>query len=335
MKLSCPVCDNSVDLEPMSTEKEIVVRGEPYRVQFDGFRCRQCGEEFLDGASPDPFDAAYQQYRERHGMLSPDDIRSFRHKYGLTQAELAGLLGLGGATLSRYETGKLQDMTHDTLLRMAMKPECLQSLVVAANTLTDERKQQLLSAIESDEDGLRALERCMISTGIEKEPDEFSGYRPFDRVRFVNAIRFFARNGVLKTKLNKLLFYADFLHYRDFATSITGARYARIPFGPAPEDYDLFFSLLSRQGVLRVEEVLFQGYSGSEDVTGEKLISIEEPDRNVFADSELESLLRVKRYFEDYGAGMISQYSHQEEAYRNTLPGQLISYEYAATLSLP
>jgi len=40
-------------------------------------------------------------------------------RYPITQEELGVLLGWGGATLSRYENGALQDEVHEKMLRMA------------------------------------------------------------------------------------------------------------------------------------------------------------------------------------------------------------------------
>src|ERR1041384_212988 len=37
------------------------------------------------------------------------------------------------------------------------------------------------------------------------------------------------------TKLNKILFYADFLHYGESGTPLTGATYRKLEHGPAPK----------------------------------------------------------------------------------------------------
>lgn len=37
-----------------------------------------------------------------------------------------------------------------------------------------------------------------------------------------------------RTKLMKLLYFADFDHYERHHESITGARYYKLPFGPSP-----------------------------------------------------------------------------------------------------
>ena len=62
---------------------------------------------------------ALDVYREKYGLLSADEIRSLRERFGLTQAELARLLRLGQNTLSRWEAGRhAQTAAMDVLLRM-------------------------------------------------------------------------------------------------------------------------------------------------------------------------------------------------------------------------
>lgn len=58
-------------------------------------------------------------YRKKHGLLSADDIRSIRERFGLTQGELARLLHLGANTVSRWESGRnVQTAAMDVLLRL-------------------------------------------------------------------------------------------------------------------------------------------------------------------------------------------------------------------------
>jgi putative zinc finger/helix-turn-helix YgiT family protein len=53
------------------------------------------------------------------GLLTADEIRSLRERFGVTQAELARLLRLGQNTLSRWEAGRnVQTAAMDVLLRV-------------------------------------------------------------------------------------------------------------------------------------------------------------------------------------------------------------------------
>jgi putative zinc finger/helix-turn-helix YgiT family protein len=58
-------------------------------------------------------------YRKRHGLLSADEIRAVRERFGLTQGELARLLRLGANTVSRWESGRnVQTAAMDLLVRL-------------------------------------------------------------------------------------------------------------------------------------------------------------------------------------------------------------------------
>jgi putative zinc finger/helix-turn-helix YgiT family protein len=64
-------------------------------------------------------EGALDLYRAKYGLLTADDIRSLRERFGLTQAELARLLRLGQNTLSRWEAGRnVQTAAMDVLLRV-------------------------------------------------------------------------------------------------------------------------------------------------------------------------------------------------------------------------
>lgn len=43
------------------------------------------------------------------GLLTSDEIVAIRESYGLSQVDLAKLLGWGEATISRYESKAIQD----------------------------------------------------------------------------------------------------------------------------------------------------------------------------------------------------------------------------------
>lgn len=331
MKISCPVCESTSGLELTSENKEITIRNEPVCFKMDFRKCHKCGEEFvISGVDKDPLEEAYRRYRERHKMLQPEDIRSFRIKYHLTQGELANLLGLGGATISRYEHGKLQDETHDKLLKLAMDCENLRKLVINSKDVFSERKKNIvLKAIdESTGQMVDCLQQFITLNLEENEPDEYRGFKRFDIGKLFNAVLYFSKDGVIKTKLNKLLFYADFMYFKDYTVSITGAQYARVPFGPAPNNYDLYYPVLVRQGAINIEEVEYPEYSG------EKYIAIKEPDISVFSEGELRVLATVKERFKDCTASEVSMYSHQEKGYEETQTGKLISYSYAQDMEL-
>ena len=331
MKGICPNCEKERDLELVHTTEDVEVRGEHIEVDVEYYKCLSCGEEFEDPHSDDdPLDKAYKEYRRRRGMIQPEEIRSLRKRYGLTQNEVAKLLGWGATTLSRYENGALQDEAHEKTLRLAMEPRNLLTLIEETpDALVEGKKQHLIEELRTAEQEAYSFERIYEERFGRYKADELSGYRMLDLAKLFNAILFFCKEGVLKTVLNKLLFYSDFKHFKEYAVSITGSRYARISFGPAPDKWQHYFTLLIEEGALRVDEIFY-----GEDVTGEKFTSERSSDLNVFSETELITLASVKRYFGGWTAKRISDFSHNEKGYRETPNGRPISYSYAEELQM-
>ena len=331
MKGICPNCEKERDLEFVSGAEDIEVRGETIKVPVEYYRCSFCGDEFDDpGSKDDPLDKAYKEYRRRHGMVPPDEIRELRKKHGFTQHELARILGWGLATLSRYENGALQSEAHDKILRLAMEPNNLIKLINGnPGALPEGRSKELLTKLKASEEAIYSIERFYEERFGSYEPDILSGYQKLNLQKLFNVILFFCMESVLKTILNKVLFYSEFKYFKEHAVSITGARYARIPFGPAPDKWQHYFSLLIEEGALASDEIFYD-----ETMSGEKLTSVLKPDLSMFVNSELLVMASVKEYFKGWTAKRISDFSHEEKGYRETQNGHLISYAYAEDLQI-
>ena len=154
MRGICPNCEKETELEVVRATEEIEIRGESVPVDVEYYRCLACGEEFEDPRSDDdPLDRAYREYRRRHGMMQPEDIQATRKRYGLTQSEMSRLLGWGAVTFSRYENGALQDEAHGKILRLAMEPRNLLTLIKEnPGTLTEEKRAHLVEQLRKEED---------------------------------------------------------------------------------------------------------------------------------------------------------------------------------------
>ena len=331
----CSNCERETDLELVTKEEVIEVRNEPIKVQVKYTRCVQCGDEVFDpNVNADPFDLAYREYRSKHGFLQPEEIKNWRKVNNLTQGELAKLLGLGKVTISRYENGALQDPSHEKYLRLAMDPSNLLKLIEnSEGVFTDDKKKRLVEALQEVEDAAHSIDSSIIVSLGKYEPNEYSGYRRFDLVKLYNAILFFSREGVLKTKLNKLLFYADFKHFKEYTLSITGARYAHISFGPAPDDYEIYYGALFSQKAIEFIEKVYPSKGNGESFYGEIVKARKAPDLSLFSASELRIMASVQEDFSNYTATKITNFSHEENAFKATENGELISYSYANELN--
>ena len=102
----CEVCGREVETK-IITQKEIFnVCGEDIEVDAQVMVCAECGEELfneeLDSAT---LINAYNEYRRRHKLLLPEEIRKIREQYGLSQRSFAKLLNWCDKTIRRYENG--------------------------------------------------------------------------------------------------------------------------------------------------------------------------------------------------------------------------------------
>lgn len=331
MRGICPNCEKTTELEHIRTTEEFNVRGEFIPVSVEYYKCLECEETFEDPRSKEePLAKAYKEYRRRCGMLLPEEIRDLRKRYGLIQKELSELLGWGGATLSRYENGALQDQSHDRILQLVKNPENMLRLINNnGDFLPNEKRERLLGELEAAVQEAHSLPNIFVERFGSYKPDQESGYRKLELNKLFEAIKFFSQGGVFKSKLCKLLFYGDFKHFKDCAVSITGARYAHGYHGPVPDKYEYYFAnLIHDEKSIRVEERGFDNYSG------DYFIAEVEPDLAVFSSSELDILHFVKRYFQDFTAKRIREFSHKEVGYNETYDGEIISYQYAEQLQI-
>ncbi|MCK5131958.1 MAG: DUF4065 domain-containing protein [Candidatus Sabulitectum sp.] len=329
----CPICEEDIELTEIRCKENIKVRGELFQVDAHYYRCSGCGEQFeTSNSDHDSLAEAYRMYREKKSMLFPFQIKEFRHKYELTQKELTALLGWGAITLSRYENGALQNLSHDRELQEANTSAGLLKLIeLTPDALTEEKRERLRSILLSER-GARNSFLFKLDSGLSKvQPGMTNGFQRFNLEKYFGAVEFFcSKGGVLKTKLNKLLFYADFVHYKNNQVSITGSRYAALPYGPVPNDYKKLLAVLEEDlSIIETREVIFPG-----DYVGEKHVALSTTNIDSLSELELSTLETIDTFFNGMNSTEIADFSHKEKGWKETGRAELISYKYAESVSL-
>lgn len=119
VKRFCPECECERLVETRPVKETFTVRTEEVTVCGNLNFCAVCGSPLGDSLYDDLLNKAYDVYRDRHGMMSAEEIRSIREGYGLTQALFAKILKIGEATLQRYERGSLPSLSLHALLAKA------------------------------------------------------------------------------------------------------------------------------------------------------------------------------------------------------------------------
>lgn len=126
----CPKCGVDVETTVREVLETYPVKGEDITVKAQVRFCTACGEDLWD----EELDAqnlldAYTQYREKHGLLQPREIRAIREKYKLSQVAFARVLGLGDKSVTRYENGSIADMGPNTLITLAQYPNVFKKML--------------------------------------------------------------------------------------------------------------------------------------------------------------------------------------------------------------
>lgn len=122
------------------------------------------------------------------------------------------------------------------------------------------------------------------------------------------------------TKLNKLLFYADFRAYRRLGRSISDQRYRKGEFGPVPS-----------RVVPAVKRMVERGECAwaTRDYFGRelrKLIPLREPDLSVFSPEEIDLVRQVIDELWELNATEVSDLSHRFAGWQATGMGEEIPY---------
>ena len=333
----CPNCEEYTKAT-LGVEKEIYnVRGEPIEVEAEVAICPKCGVKIFDEERDSRnLEIAYSRYREKHNLLPPDEIRTIRNKYGLSQRALSRLLGWGEITIHRYESGAIQDNVHDSTLRLIEDPQNMRRFLQAnQNKLPPYTAARLEKRIASffQEDKEQAFKVSFERLISHSHVDLTSGFKQYDLEKLKNMILYLVKrlDGVLKTKLNKLLWYCDSLNFKETSVSITGAQYIRLPYGPVPNKYDFITDMMRDEGLLDKIEIIFNAKAG---VVGEEFTVLVKPDKSIFSEKEIQVMDFVADTFRNDTSTSIMNKSHQETAYKKCKDGDIISYEYAKDLSL-
>lgn len=125
------------------------------------------------------------------------------------------------------------------------------------------------------------------------------------------------------TKLNKLLFFSDFLAYLHFGKSITGHEYQALPKGPAPRYLIPIRDELEATGEIAIRQVDFYGYGQH------KIFALREPDLRKFSAEEIDLVHRVIESCWHKTEREISFDAHRFAGWKLAEQGETIPYEVA------
>lgn len=131
------------------------------------------------------------------------------------------------------------------------------------------------------------------------------------------------------TKLNKLLFYSDFLAYLNFGQPITGADYFKLPNGPAPKRWLPIKESMVESGDAKIKEEEFYGFPQ------QKLIPLRPANLDGFTPAALTLVDKIIALHRGKTASEISNESHGFVGWMLARDKEVIPYQVARTSRRP
>lgn len=130
MKGYCVNCDKNVEVVSKNKPMSFTVRGQKIQVMIQECFCEICHEPVsIEEVENQNMLLVYDTYRRQNGLLTSSEIKAIRLKRGLSQTAIAKLIGCGAKTVTRYETGYIQDQIFDRFLRLIDNDEPYQIIL--------------------------------------------------------------------------------------------------------------------------------------------------------------------------------------------------------------
>jgi len=327
--MKSPITGKEMVLE--KEKRTLTFRKEEFSIVYHSFKCEDSGEYFttteLDEIN---LNQLYNHYREKHKIPFPEEIKQIREKYELSALKMSKVLGFGDNGYRNYESGEVPSLSNAKLIKIAADPKEFRKLIEISDAFEGLSLEKILHRVNSliaHQKQDKFNNQLIGYLFGNSEPRSSTGFKVPDFEKFSQMVAFFAeRMEPWKTKLNKLLFYADFSMYAKTGNSISGAQYVAIPRGPVPNNFQSIYELLAKKGTIKVE------YSKiNSEISGEKFKPSTEKPFNpaLFSEEELNLLNQIVGRFSKVSTKEIIDASHEEKAWIDNLgTNKVIDYEY-------
>jgi len=300
------------EVKLLREKKQFEFRKENFEITQLFYKCEDTGEEFTDDILDQiHLNQLYNQYRVRYGLPFPDQIKEIREQYKLSASKISEILGLGANSYRQYENGDIPTVANGRLILAAKDPEEFIKFLDASKSIISEKDYLKYTHISNTliEEKKENFWNSLFSEHVFKDskPSEFNGYKSPNETKVAMMISYFSNSisQLFKTKLNKLLFYSDFLNYRYSGYSISGIAYRAIQMGPVPAEYDKLYIKLVDDKLVDLEYVKFKNGYG-EALSGNIF------DKGAFSDTEINSMNEVIRKFGSKTTNEMVNASHLE-----------------------
>lgn len=318
------------EMKLIREKKELSFRKEKFYYINQSYWCEDSKMSFVDETlEATNMNQIYNQYREKHGIPFQEEIVEVRKKYGLPANKMSSVFGFGANQWRLYEEGEIPNSSNALLIYSAKNPNNFKSLLINRKDKFSEKEFEKF--LKNVDNVIEESERNSMQEYIEqyilgnKKATKYNGYKIPNWVKISQVVAYFSEKmQPLKTTLNKLLYYADALHYRETGYSITGISYKAIQYGNVPDNFDLIFNKLERDNIIDREYLQFK--NGNE---GEKFRSNKYQEEKLTV-QEREVLNYVYQVFKNKKPQEIVNICHEEDSWlENEGEKNIIDYKYS------
>ena len=318
--MKCANCQNDKFIIKKYT-KEFNVKGKKIKTEITSKFCSKCNNLIYDEKlDQEATKKVIKEYLDNYG-IDPQKIIDFRKKYNLSQELFSKIIGCAKKTLISYEKGlSIPNDAYMIILKTIL-----------------ENVEDIKPIIEANKDNLTNKEYSKIEKNIYtkignnlkySKPTENNGYTTLSIDKLKNVIAILTKKGIHKTKLLKELFYVDFKCYKENGYSMTGLEYARINYGPVPDNYETILNKLVEDNFINIEKRFNENYE-------ENIITIINNENKIILTEEEKKIIKeVSEYFKYFTVKELVDFSHEEIGYIKTNPKEIISYDYAFDLKI-
>ena len=331
----CPLCDKIHEIEERKRFTTTTIKDDEVEYEERYYFCSNCNEdenefESLKMTSENLLNAR-NAYRKKHHLLTSDEIVEIRARYGLSQIDLAKLLGWGEATISRYESKAIQDDAYDNMLRIIKDNplKAIEFLDKNRDKFTISKRNEIRSRMieKLDSYGKEFLARQALEGQyvVYSEQSDSNGYRLLDIDKIECMVSYFAEKvaNLYKVKLMKMIWYADALAYKMNGRAMTGLVYRHEQMGALPIGH---YSMMNLENINIQEEEWY-------DATKYHFYPNKKLDMSCLTKEDIVILDMVISKFRDFSTTEIVEYMHGEHAYLETNPGDIIPFSLAKEIT--
>lgn len=303
-------------------------RKEKYTVHVRYYMCKDTGEQFTTDEQDEQLcNELYNQYRTKHGIPFPDEIKQIRKQYGLSYSQITKIVGFGQNQWKQYESGSLPSESNGKSIAAIRSREGMLSMLESSRNQFEEStyskiKRNVLCASDTD---------CSDTLGFyfygNSKRDASNGYSEMDPDKLQGMVQLIVskeKDGVSKTKLNKEMFYADFYNYKRYGRSISGLAYRAIQYGPVPEHYETVYDHV--QGLIKKNIVTNNDFDYD-------LLFCDNPDTSSLSEEDIDTINKVMSVLVGMSRADIIELSHNEDGWINNKDQHnIIPYDEAYSL---